>query len=198
MAAPTIPAVMTFNYRGQALTVAEATLYCKRIEDLRERYDAQMDVGTLIMEQQSKGEDTAAEFMEYIDGDKARTTIDPKRFKADWKELRKIAARSYSTKDKMEGAKATILKNWGQQAIEMASAPTYNTRSKIRQLALKIPNYANALPRINQAVIERLRYYTAIKKPWELGPQAADYDRAREEGDLPPFTLVDLNHFKLY
>ena len=198
MAASIIPTQTIVNYRGQALTIPQARYYVQQIDDLEKRYDAQKDVGTFLVEQNRREEEEIAGWFDYVEKDKARTIVTAQRFKEDWHKMSKIASRSRSQAEKMATARKSILEKWEERAVEMASAPAYNTLTKLRLLTRQ-HSFAEALPLINRAILLRIRHYTSINKVWKLGPQAVDYDRVRDQGAaLPEFTLQELDPFKLF
>lgn len=92
----------------------------------------------------------------YVEHDPARSTVSTLRFEQDWKEVRKIAKESRTQKGKVDAARKTIIDKWGARATDMASAPAYNTLTKLRYIA-KNANFDDGLALINRAILLRIR-----------------------------------------
>lgn len=186
------------RFRDQDYTKAGVMRQIQQIGPLAERYEAQMEVGRLLMEHHLKGERGIEIWYNYVEQDQARTTVGSRRFRQDWKEAKVVAKRSRSQREKVETTRRTILEAWGNRAREMASQPAYYTLSKLRILTGEYA-FEQALSPINRAVLVRIYQYTKNKRDWSAEPQAVDYDRVRDRGeDLPEIKQHDLERFDLY
>ena len=145
------------RYRDQEFTVEEVRHYVQQIGPPQERYDAEKEVGQLMIDDRLKMTKTVEWWWHYVEHDSARATVDNLRFNEDWREVRKVANESQANRERIDTARKTMLRRWGERAEKMASHPTYNTLTKLRYLANK-HTYEETLPKMGMAQAIELLY----------------------------------------
>ena len=127
------------------------------------------EVGHLLMPLYSKRELNIEMIYSYVERDQAWTLIDSRRFKKDWKEVRTMAKRGRTLREKADARQKTIL--------EMAVQATYYAFSKLRILTHEY-SFKQAQTLINRAVIVPLKTRTSLLDIWKSEKKEGDCARA--------------------
>lgn len=130
--------------------------------------------------------------------DRAWTHLGQQTFEEDWAVTREVAERGNGQQKRLESAQRDIMGVWGDNAEELLKRESWYTAQRIRTLSLRYSNVAEAMDRLNRAIISRIRDTRARNRRWKIEPQAKDYVEAILLENSPEITREDLDRSNLY